>query len=203
MVMSYTQLLARDYKDQLDPRADKFIRYAVDGAHRMETLLRDLREYWSVNEQKLDRPTSPIDCNELVDKAIHLLEVAIQESGARITREALPEMIVEAVPFTLLFQNLLSNAIKYHRQNEPPVVHISAEKKPRMWVFTVADIGIGIDAEHFEKIFAPFKRLHGAEYSGSGMGLAICQKVVERYGGRIWVESKNGQGSQFKFSIPY
>jgi light-regulated signal transduction histidine kinase (bacteriophytochrome) len=202
MVMSYTQLLERDYKGRLDPRADKFIRYAVEGAHRMETLLRDLREYWSVNEQKLDEPTSPIDCNEVVDKAIHLLEVAIQESGAQITREALPRIIVEAVPFTLLFQNLLSNAIKYRRPDQLPTIHISAEKKKHIWVFSVADNGIGIAKEHFERIFAPFKRLHGAEYSGSGMGLAICQKVVERYGGRIWVESRHGQGSQFKFSIP-
>ena len=129
MVMSYTQLLERDYKGRLDPPADKFIPYAVEGAHRMETLLRDLREYWSANEQKLDGPISPIDCNEVVDKAIHLLEVAIQESGAQITREALPRIIVEAVPFTLLFQNLLSNAIKYRRPDELPTIHISAEKR--------------------------------------------------------------------------
>ena len=166
----------------------------------METLLRDLREYWSANEQKLDGPISPIDCNEVVDKAIHLLEVAIQESGAQITREALLRIIVEAVPFTLLFQNLLSNAIKYRLPDELPTIHISAEKRKHLCVSSVADNGIGIAEEHFERIFATFKRLHGAEYSG--MGLAICQKVVERYCGRIWVESRHGQGSQFKFSIP-
>jgi light-regulated signal transduction histidine kinase (bacteriophytochrome) len=128
------------------------------------------------------------------------LEVAIQESDAQITREALPRIIVEAVSFTLLFQNLLSNAIKYRQPDRPVAIHISAEKKKRLWVFSVADNGI--EEKHFGGIFAPFKGLHGAEYSGSGMGLAICQKAVKRYDGRIWVESKHGHGSQFKSSIP-
>jgi len=136
----------------------------------------------------------------VVDKAIHLLEVAIQESGAQITREALPRIIVEAVPFTLLFQNLLSNAIKYRRSDELPTIHISAEKRKHLCVSSVADNGIGIAEEHFERIFAPFKRLHGAEYSG--MGLAICQRIVERAGGRIWVESEPGRGATFFFTVP-
>ena len=200
MVMSYTQLLARQYKGKLDREADQFIAYAVQGAERMETLLRDLREYWSVNEQKLVEPVR-VDCEQVLAKALNMLAIRIQESGGLVTHDLLPTVLAEETPLLLLFQNLIGNALKYHRTGEPPRVHVYAERSANAWSFSVRDNGIGIEAEHAEIIFAPFKRLHGAEYAGSGIGLAICQRVVERFGGRCWVESQYGQGSTFRFTI--
>lgn len=201
MVMSYTQLLARQYKGKLDPQADRFINYAVQGAERMETLLRDLREYWSVNDQKIDSPV-PVDCEQVLAKALVVLDLRMREGGGRVSHDPLPTILAEETPLVLLFQNLIGNALKYHRTEEPPLVHVNAERSASVWSFSVRDNGIGIAPEHLEHIFAPFKRLHGAEYAGSGIGLAICQRVVERYGGRIWVESKYGHGSTFRFTIP-
>jgi light-regulated signal transduction histidine kinase (bacteriophytochrome) len=193
--------LARRYQGKLDEQADQFIAYAVEGSQRMETLLRDLREYWSVNQQKIDQPV-PIDCNEVLEKALDFLELTIRDNGGTVTRDRLPTVMAEATPMALLFQNLISNALKYHRPGEPPRVHFSAQRSANAWRFSVADNDIGIEAEYLEHIFAPFKRLHGSEYVGSGIGLAICQKIVERYGGRIWAESQHGQGSTFRFTIP-
>jgi PAS domain S-box-containing protein len=201
MVMSYTQLLARQYKGKLDQHADQYIGYAVQGAERMETLLRDLREYWSVNEQKLNEPV-PVECEHVLAKALDLLAAPVRESGGLVTHDPLPTIVAEETPLVLLFQNLIGNALKYHRPDEPPRIHVSAERSKSVWIFAVRDNGIGIEAEHAEKIFAPFKRLHGAEFAGSGIGLAICQRVVERYGGRVWVESEYGQGSTFRFTLP-
>jgi len=202
MVVSYTQLLARDYKGQLDGLADQFIAYAVEGALRMETLLKDLREYWSVNEQWHERPL-PVDADRVCEEILHVLHTAIQESGASVTHDHLPTVMAEEVPMRLLFQNLIGNAIKYRRPDEPAQIHIRARRKDGLWRFSVADNGIGIEAQHLETIFAPFKRLHGLdEYPGSGIGLAICKKVVERSGGQIWAESTFGQGSTFHFALP-
>jgi PAS domain S-box-containing protein len=202
MVVSYTQLLARDYKGKLDGKADQFIAYAVEGALRMETLLRDLREYWSVNEHWPERPV-PVDSNRVCVEILQVLNAAIQESGAIIKRDQLPTVMAEEVPVRLLFQNLIGNAIKYRRTNEPPQIHIRARRKDGLWRFSVADNGIGIEAQHLKTIFAPFKRLHGLDqYPGSGIGLAICKKVVERSGGQIWVESTYGEGSTFHFTLP-
>jgi light-regulated signal transduction histidine kinase (bacteriophytochrome) len=201
IVMTYTQLLARRYQGKLDENADKFIAYAVEGAQRLETLLRDLRNYWSVNEQKIEQPV-PIDCNKVLEKAVDFLELTIRDYGGTITHDRLPTVMTEETPMTMLFQNLISNALKYHRHGEPPRVHFSAQRSANAWSFSVADNGIGIEAEHLEHIFAPFKRLHGSEYVGTGIGLAICQKIVERYGGRIWAESEYGKGSRFRFTIP-
>lgn len=201
MVMSYTQLLAKRYKGKLDQQADQFIAYAVQGAVRMETLLRDLREYWSVNEQRLIELV-PVDCEQVLSRALDNLTIAIRESGGLITHDPLPTIMAEETPLVLLFQNLIGNALKYRLPHETPRVHWSAERSANDWRFCVRDNGIGIDTEHAEKIFAPFKRLHGAEYAGSGIGLAICQRVVERYGGRIWVEPAHGQGSNFCFTLP-
>ncbi len=200
MVTSYTQLLARQYKGKLDRQADQFIAYAVEGAQRMETLLRDLREYWWVNDQKIEQ-NGPVDCNRVLEKVLANLEAGIQESGAVVTHDPLPTVIAEELPLVLLFQNLIGNAIKYHRSNEPAHVHILARRKANLWTFSVHDSGIGIEAEYLEVIFAPFKRLHGKEYPGTGLGLAICQKIVERYGGWIWVESAYGEGSTFYFTF--
>jgi PAS domain S-box-containing protein len=201
MVTSYTQLLAKEYKGRLDSRADEFIAYAVDGAQRMEALLMDLREYWSVSERKIEK-LIPIDCNGVLERALVYLEVSIQESGAAVTHDSLPTVMAEGVPLTLLFQNLIGNAIKYHRPETPPHIHVSAQRSAAEWRISVADNGIGIQAKHQEAIFAPFRRLHGREVPGTGIGLAMCQKIVERYRGRIWVESTFGQGSTFHFTMP-
>jgi len=202
MVISYAQLLERNYKGKLDAQADQFIGYAVEGALRMERLLKDLREYWSVNEQWLEHPVA-VDCNNVSDKAIQILQGPIKESGAKITHDPLPTVMAEETPLTLLFQNLIGNAIKYHRNGETPHVHVSARREAGFWRFSVADNGIGIETQYLKTIFAPFKRLHSLEeYSGSGIGLAICQKIVERCGGEIWAESSYGQGSTFHFTLP-
>ena len=200
-VMSCTELLARNYKGRLDAQADKLIDYTVEGAHRMEALLRGLREYWSVNEKPIEN-LHPIDCNGVLKKALLFLDTPLQESGAIVTYDSMPTVIAEEVPLTLLFQNLIGNAIKYRRPEAPPRIHLSAERKGAAWRISVADNGMGIEAEYLQTIFAPFKRLHGTEISGTGLGLAMCQRVVERYRGRIWVESKYGQGSTFHFTLP-
>jgi light-regulated signal transduction histidine kinase (bacteriophytochrome) len=201
MVMSYTQLLERDYKGRLGPEADKYINYAVDGALRMEALLRDLREYWSVNEQKVEK-LIPVDCNFAVDRALAYLDTTVREGGAVVTHDSLPTVMGEELPLAMVFQNLIGNAIKYHRPDAAPRIHLSARRYETGWRISVTDNGIGIAAEYLESIFAPFKRLYGREYPGTGLGLAICQKIVERYHGRIWVESTVGQGSTFHFTLP-
>jgi light-regulated signal transduction histidine kinase (bacteriophytochrome) len=148
----------------------------------MEALLRDLREYWSVNEQKIENLV-PVDCNSVLEKALAHLQVVIQESGAAVTHDSLPTVIAEELPLTLVFQNLISNAIKYRQEELQPRIHVAARTRGGVVEFSVRDNGIGIETEHLEKIFAPFKRLHGQEYPGTGIGLAMCQKIVERYGG--------------------
>jgi len=201
MVVSYTQLLAREYRGRLDSPADQFIAYAVEGAQRMETLLRDLREYWSVNEHWNKHPTRT-DCNVVFEKAVQHLNPAVQESGAHITHDPLPVIIAEEVLLLLVFQNLVGNAIKYRRPEEPPRIHMWATRQDGVWRLSLSDNGIGIDAQYLDMIFAPFKRLHGADvYPGSGLGLAICKKIIERARGRIWAES-SGQGSTFHLTIP-
>lgn len=201
MVMSYTQLLARQYQGKLDSQADQFIAYAVEGAQRMETLLKSLRDYWSVNDQKVAHDAL-VDCGRVLETALADLDLRIRESGAVVTHDPLPTVIAEEVPLALLFQNLIGNAIKYRREGEAPRIHVSARRSASTWTFSVRDNGIGIEKEHLEAVFAPFKRLHGSEYPGTGIGLAISQKLVERYGGRIWVESTYGQGSVFHFTFP-
>ncbi len=201
MVMSYTQLLAKRYKGRLDPDADEYIAFVTDGARQMETLLSDLREYWSVNEHKIEH-LGPIDCRLVLERALAYLEVPIEESSAVVTHDALPMVIAEEFPLTLLFQNLIGNAIKYHRPEVPPRIHLSAQHSAAEWKISVADNGIGIEDKYLETVFAPFKRLHGAEYPGTGLGLAMCQRVVERYRGNIWIESNYGQGSTVHFTLP-
>ena len=204
MIASYTQLLERRYKDKLDADARQFISYAVDGAGRMQTLINDLLAYSRVGT----RPKAfvRIDCGEVVKKALKNLEIAIEESKARITVTDLPQVAGDATQLTQLFQNLVGNAIKF-RGDKPPVIHISAlperEGTAQVWHFSVRDEGIGIDPQYFERIFVIFQRLHTREeYPGTGIGLAVCKKIVERHGGRIWVESEAGRGSTFHFTIP-
>jgi len=200
MVSSYVQLLSRRYKGKLDSDADEFIGFAVDGANRMQTLIQDLLAFSRVGTR--GKPFEPTDCEGVLEQVLTNLKVTIKESGAVVTHDALPTVIADASQLVQLFQNLVGNAIKFHSE-EPPRIHISAEQKGDEWEFLVADNGIGIEPEFFERIFVIFQRLHGrGEYSGTGIGLAVCKKIVERHGGHIWVESEPGKGTTFFFTIP-
>lgn len=199
-VATYTQLLAERYRGKLDEQADKYIHYAVDGALRMQTLVSDLLAFSRVGRQRDE--ILPADCNLVAESALTNLQAAIQESGARLQVDALPTISGRRSELIQLFQNLIGNAIKF-RSSAPPQIRISAKKNGAGCRFEVADNGIGIPPEHVETIFAIFRRLHThAEYPGSGIGLAICKKIVEQHGGRIWVESELGRGSTFKFILP-
>ncbi|HEX3822625.1 MAG TPA: ATP-binding protein [Candidatus Sulfotelmatobacter sp.] len=200
MVAAYTQLLEQRYQGKLDETADKYIHYAVDGALRMQTLVQDLLAFSRVgregNEAKL------VDVNLAVQSALINLQSTIRDSNAQVQYGQLPSMVADHSQLTQLFQNLIGNAIKFRGQ-EAPRIAISAEKKDREWILSVADNGIGIAPEYAETIFVIFKRLHTREeYAGSGIGLAICKKVVEQHGGRIWMESEPGKGSTFRFALP-
>ncbi len=200
MVATYTQLLAERYAGQLDENADKYIHYAVDGALRMQTLVQDLLAFSRVGRQGTDFKL--VECSALLQVVKQNLKTAIDESGAQIECGTLPSIVADGSQLGQVFQNLIGNAIKF-RGSGTPMIEVTAEKKEREWLFSVTDNGIGIAPEHAEIIFAIFKRLHTrAEYPGSGIGLAICQKIVERHGGRIWVESKPGEGATFKFTLP-
>ena len=200
MVSSYTQLLARRYRGQLDAAANEFIAYAVDGANRMQKLIDDLLAYSRVGTRA--KAFQPTDCTAVLDQALANLKAAIETSGAVVTHGPLPAVVHDNLLLVQLFQNLIGNAIKFHVEM-PPRIHVSAEQKGEEWVFAVRDNGIGIDPQYAERIFTIFQRLHTREeYPGTGIGLAICQKIVERRGGRIWVESQPGTGSTFYFTIP-
>jgi light-regulated signal transduction histidine kinase (bacteriophytochrome) len=200
MVATYTQLLAERYQGKLDADADKYMHYAVDGALRMQTLIQDLLAFSRVGREESD--CKVIDCNVIVKIALQNLQAAIAESSAQIVYEPLPAVVADGSQLMHVFQNLIGNAIKFRGAN-PPLIRVYAEKQRAEWVFSVADNGIGIAPEHAELVFVIFRRLHTRpEYPGSGIGLAICKKIVERQGGRIWVESQSGQGSNFKFTLP-
>lgn len=198
-IASYAQLLEKRYKDQLDSQANKFIGNIVQGCTRMQTLIDDLLEYSRVGRSQ--KPFKPSNCNQVVEQALANLQAVIRDTQAVVSYGELPVVTGDISQLMQLFQNLVGNAIKY-RQDVPPAVCISACKQQDSWLFSVSDNGIGIAAQHQERIFQIFQRLHTQkEYSGTGIGLAICQKIVERHGGRIWVESESGQGSTFHFTI--
>jgi light-regulated signal transduction histidine kinase (bacteriophytochrome) len=200
MVASYVQLLARRYQGRLDPEADEFIAFAVDGAERMQTLIRDLLAYSRVGTQPVS--LRPADCEEVLRQAERNLQRVIEESSARITRASLPVVVADGAQLVQLFQNLLHNAIKFRSRLEPRI-HIEASRGDGEWLFSVRDNGVGMEPEFLERIFAVFQRLHTREeYEGNGIGLSICRKVVERHGGRIWAESEIGSGSTFYFTLP-
>jgi len=200
MVTGYVKLLARRYKEKLDADADDFINFAVDGATRMQRLIDDLLIYSRVNTR--GKEFEPTDCEMILGQCLNNLQVAIGERGAVITHDPLPTVMADHLQLSQLFQNLIANAIKFHG-SEAPRVHISAKQRNDEWVLSVNDNGIGIAPEHAERIFIMFQRLHGrGDYAGTGIGLAICKKIVERHGGRIWVESELGKGSTFYFTIP-
>jgi len=200
MIASYLQLVAQRYQGRLDAEADEFIGYAVDGAKRMQALINDLLTYSRVNTKA--RPFQPADCRRIVDIALGNLRLAIEESGARVRIGELPVVMGDATQLTQLFQNLIGNAIKFQR-SEPAEVQVSAERTTEGWMFSVRDNGIGIAPEYYERIFVLFQRLHGRrEYEGTGIGLALCKKIVERHGGHIGVASEEGRGSTFFFTLP-
>jgi PAS domain S-box len=200
MVVNFTELLAREYEGKLGKEADTYISYSVEGALRIEALLKALLGYWEITEREQDSLAS-IDCGAVLAKALLNLEAAIAESGAIVTSDPLPTVVAEEVMLMQLFQNLISNSIKY-RGEETPRIHVSAKRNGEGWLFAVRDNGIGIDPQDTTRVFGMFKRLHGSEIPGTGIGLALCKKVVERQGGRIWVESEAGRGATFKFTIP-
>jgi light-regulated signal transduction histidine kinase (bacteriophytochrome) len=200
MVASYTQLLARRYRGKLDEDADEFIGYAVNGANRMQQLIRDLLEYSRVGTR--GGAFTSVDCGELVATVIGDLGAAIAETGATVVAGDLPTVSADRSQLRQLFQNLVENALKY-RSDTPPVVRIAASQDGDEWRFSVQDNGIGVAPEYADRIFVIFQRLHTqAEYPGTGIGLALCKRIVERHGGRIWVESAAGGGSTFHFTLP-
>jgi PAS domain S-box-containing protein len=201
MVSTYGELLKREFGGQLGARGDEYIGYTIQGALRMEQLLRDLRSY-TLASSAGQNPTEDIEAGQSLDKALAALESAVKESGACVTRTALPRVRLHEFQMEQIFQNLIGNSIHY-RSSEPPRIHIAAEPRGKDWLFSVRDNGIGIDPQYKEQIFEIFKRLHSAAaYPGTGMGLAICQRIVERAGGNIWVESAPGRGSTFFFTVP-
>ncbi len=201
MVSNYTQLLGRRYKDQLDADANEFIDFAVDGAKRMQELIHDLLQYARVGTR--GKEFKPAPAADIVADAVANLAGAIEEAGAQVVVEDLPTLHCDASQLAQVFQNLIGNAIKFRRPGSQPVVRVSASRGEQATIIAVADNGIGIEPKYFERIFQMFQRLHGrTEYPGTGIGLALCKKIVERHGGRIRVESAAGQGTTFSFPIP-
>ncbi|MCL5745470.1 MAG: ATP-binding protein [Acidobacteria bacterium] len=200
MVVNFTELLAREYEGKLGKEADRYISYSVEGALRIEALLKGLLAYWEITEREQDSFAS-IDCGAVLAKALLNLQSAIADSGAIVTSDPLPTIVAEEVLLMQLFQNLISNSIKY-RGEEAPRIHISAGRDAKGWLFSVRDNGVGIDPRDAERVFGMFKRLQGSDIPGTGIGLALCKKVVERQGGLIWVESEPGRGATFKFTVP-
>ena len=200
MVGSYLQLIERKYGDALDAAAHEYLRFAVDGAQRMDTLIRDLLEYARVDSH--GEAFQDVDAGEVLDTALANLRRAIDDSGGTVETGPLPR--VEADPSQLMqvFQNLVANGLKYCPEDRTPRIRVTARIENGRAVFSVADNGIGIAAGDYERIFTIFQRLHGrGEYSGTGVGLAVCKRIVDRHGGRIWVDSTVGEGSTFYFTL--
>lgn len=200
MVTSYLRLLSRRYMATLEPEAQEFIGYAVEGADRMDQLVRDLLEYGRLGERS--KKLAEVDCNEVFDECVRTLHEAIVEADAVITSDTLPIITADKTQIGQLFQNLIANAVKF-RSKEMPRIHVSAAAKSGESVFSVADNGIGIEPQYLERVFVIFQRLHTrSEYPGTGIGLAICKKIVDGHGGKIWAESEPGKGSTFFFTLP-
>jgi PAS domain S-box-containing protein len=199
MVSSYTQLLARRYGERFDGDAREFMDYIVDGSARMKQLIEDLLAYSRVGTR--GREISPTDSGAALSRALVNLRASQEASGAEVTHDPMPEVVADSAQLTQLFQNLVGNAMKFHAEAKPRI-HVGAETRDRVWVFSVRDNGIGLDPQYADRIFMMFQRLHNkTEYPGTGIGLAICKKIVERHGGRIWVESRPGEGATFAFTL--
>jgi light-regulated signal transduction histidine kinase (bacteriophytochrome) len=200
MVSSYLELLERRYRDQLDSQAQEFIHYAVDGAKRMKGLIQDLLSFSRAGTTALKLRT--VQAQAILDDVLANLMVAIEQSHAEVTADPLPEIVADPGLLALVFQNLIGNAIKFQKDGTPRL-HVSAQPAGAGWIFSVRDNGIGIELRHATRVFRIFERLHGAEqYPGTGVGLAITQRIVERHGGKIWFESKLGIGTTFFFTVP-
>jgi hypothetical protein len=200
MVALYSQIIQKRYAEKLDADAQQLFGFVVGGARRMEMLLKDLLAY-SQTGSSSEGPEEPVDCEKAIQKVMLNLQATIEQNSARVTWDALPTLHAHEIRLVQLFQNLIGNAVKY-RSEETPEIHVSVERRAQDWLFSVKDNGIGIEPEYAQQVFGIFKRLHGQNYEGTGIGLAICQRIVERYGGRIWVESKPEAGSVFCFTIP-
>ncbi|WP_326834193.1 ATP-binding protein [Amycolatopsis rhabdoformis] len=199
-VASFCQLLERRYKGQLDERGEQYIAFAVDGAKRMQALINDLLSFSRVGRRAGEMTV--VDTGKLLDDALGNLEPVIEETGARVDRGALPEVRGEGPLLTAVLQNLVNNALKFHGE-DPPVVSVTAERQDDDWLFSVSDNGIGIEEQYAERIFVIFQRLHSkSAYGGTGIGLAMCRKIVEFHGGRIWLDTDVTQGSRFRFTLP-
>jgi light-regulated signal transduction histidine kinase (bacteriophytochrome) len=199
-VTSFCELLREDCEESLSEDGRRFLGYVVDGATRMRTLIQDLLSFSRIESQ--GQTHSLVDANKAVLRASRSLAAIIEEAGAEVTHDQLPEVVADSTQLTQLLQNLIGNAIKYNG-NPIPQVHISSELRDASWVFSVRDNGIGIEPQYFEQIFGVFKRLHSMDtYRGTGIGLAICKRIVDRMSGEIWVESSPGEGSTFFFSVP-
>ena len=199
-ITGFLRLLSKRYKGKLDEKADEYISFTVDSVNRMDMLLKDMVELSRLGAKA--QRQKPVNCNVVLEKAIHDLRSAIEESGAEITYDELPTVVANESQITRLFQNIIGNSIKF-RSEEKPEIHVSVEHRDDEWVFSVRDNGIGIDPQFSKRIFVVFQRLHTRdEYEGTGIGLALCKKIVELHGGRIWVESEAGKGSTFYFSLP-
>ncbi len=194
------KLIKKQYENKLDYEANKFINETIDEAKWMQTLISDMLSYSRVGIS--GKPFVQIDCTAVLNRTLSSLRLTLEQSGTEVTHDTLPKVMADPIQLNQLLQNLISNAIKFHGK-EKPHIHISAERKEKEWVFSVSDNGIGIPAEHGERIFEMFQRLHHKkEYPGTGIGLATCKKIVDRHGGRIWVKSEIGKGSTFYFTIP-
>jgi len=200
MVVNFVQLLAQEHEGKLGKDADRYISFCVEGALRLEALIRALSNYWEVTERG-GESLSPVDCNQALSQTLLNLQTMIQQSGATVTSDPLPTVVAEDVMLVQVFQNLIGNSIKY-RGDAAPRIHIFAERTAEGWLFSVRDNGVGIDPEDAAWVFGIFKRLGGKEIPGTGIGLALCKKMIERRGGRIWVESEAGRGAAFRFTIP-
>lgn len=200
MVTTFTQMLGQRYKDKLDPDANQIIDFAIDGAIRMQSLIHDLLIYSRVGRQS--QYFEQTDCEEVLDRALSNLQLLIEETNTHIYRDSLPTVMADKSQLIQLFQNILNNAIKYRRE-DPPNIKIGVRSEDDYWLFWIKDNGIGISPQYFERIFLIFQRLHTRqEYPGTGIGLAICQKIIQRHQGKIWLESELGKGSTFYFTIP-
>jgi len=201
MVLIYSELLQKRFGGQFGARGDEYIGYIVDGATRMEQLLKDLRTFTQASAFDPAEATE-LDANEVLRRSLGNLKAAIETSDATVSHGKLPCLRIHEFQLEQLFQNLIGNAIRY-RSSAPPQIRVDAERRADFWMFSVQDNGIGIDPQYKEQIFGIFKRLHSAaQYAGTGMGLAICERIIRRLGGRIWVESELGRGSTFFFTLP-
>jgi PAS domain S-box-containing protein len=200
-VSSFTGLLEKRYNDKLDERGKEYITFIIEGAFRMERIINDLLTLSRIGRINMER--SNIDCNDIIDKVVIMMHDSIKKTDANITYNSLPTLNANETNLVQLFQNLIGNALKFHKEGDSPRINIAVQRNNNEWLFSVKDNGIGIDPKYFGKIFVIFQRLHNRqEYSGTGIGLSICKKIVESYGGRIWVESTVGEGTTFYFTFP-